>query len=102
MNRYLCIVLAAGSLVSTSALAYANLAKAKNCMACHSVDKKVVGPAFKEIAAKYASQKGAEDALVQKVLKGSTGVWGGMPMPANAGVSEKEARTLVQWVLKQK
>ncbi|WP_420474563.1 c-type cytochrome [Noviherbaspirillum sp. ST9] len=102
MNRYLCIALAAGSIVSTSAFADVKLATAKNCMACHAIDKKVVGPAFKDVAAKYGSQKGAEDALVQKVLKGSTGAWGGMPMPANTGVNEKEARTLVQWVLQQK
>ncbi|HZW22360.1 c-type cytochrome [Noviherbaspirillum sp.] len=101
MKRSISIALIFGSLFSTAALADANLAKAKNCMACHSVDKKVVGPAFKEIAAKYGSQKGAEDQLVQKVLKGSSGVWGGMPMPPNA-VSEKEAHTLVQWILKQK
>jgi len=101
MKRSISIALIFGSLFSTAALADANLAKAKNCMACHSVDKKVVGPAFKEIAAKYGSQKGAEDQLVQKVLKGSSGVWGGMPMPPNA-VSDKEARTLVQWILKQK
>lgn len=102
MNRYLCIAFAVGSIVSTSAFADVKLATAKNCMACHAIDKKVVGPAFKEVAAKYGSQKGAEDALVQKVLKGSTGVWGGMPMPANVGVSDKEAKTLVQWILQQK
>ncbi|HYD60922.1 MAG TPA: c-type cytochrome [Noviherbaspirillum sp.] len=102
MNRYLCIAVAVGSLVSTNAFADAKLASAKNCLACHSVDKKLVGPAFKEVAAKYGSQKGAEDALVQKVLKGSTGAWGGMPMPANVGVNEKEAHTLVKWILQQK
>lgn len=101
MKRYICIALALGALVSSSAFADANLAKAKNCIACHSVDKRVVGPAFKEIAGKYGSQKGAEDQLVQKVLKGSTGAWGSMPMPPNA-VTEKEARTLVQWILSQK
>jgi len=102
MNRYLCIAFAIGSIVSTNALADVKLATAKNCMACHAVDKKLVGPAFKEVAARYGSQKGAEDALVQKVLKGSTGVWGGMPMPANVGVNEKEAKALVQWILQQK
>jgi len=102
MKRSISIALILAGLFSTAAFADANLAKAKNCMACHSVDKKVVGPGFKEVAAKYGAQKGAEDQLVQKVLKGSSGVWGGMPMPANAGVSEKEARTLVQWILSQK
>jgi len=91
------LVLAAG--VSNVALANADLAKAKNCMACHSVTNKVVGPSFKDIAAKYAGQKGAEDKLVQKVLKGGSGTWGAVPMPANAQVSEAEARTLVSWIM---
>lgn len=102
MKRSLLVVLAAGALVSNAAMANADLAKAKNCMACHAVANKLVGPAFKDVAAKYAGQKGAEDALVQKVLKGSTGVWGAVPMPANAQVNEAEARTLVKWVLTQK
>jgi cytochrome c len=91
------LVLAAG--VSNVALASADLAKAKNCMACHSVTNKVLGPSFKDVAAKYAGQKGAEDKLVQKVLKGSSGTWGSIPMPANAQVSEAEAHTLVKWIL---
>lgn len=94
------LVLAAG--VSNVALANADLAKAKNCMACHAVANKVVGPAFKDVGVKYAGQKGAEDKLVQKVLKGGSGVWGTVPMPANAQVSEAEARTLVKWVLSLK
>jgi len=91
------LFLAAG--VSNMALANADLAKAKNCMACHSVNNKVLGPAFKDIGIKYAGQKGAEDKLVQKVLKGGSGVWGTVPMPANGQVSEAEARTLVKWIL---
>lgn len=94
------LVLAAG--VSNVALANADLAKAKNCMACHAVANKVVGPAFKDVGVKYAGQKGAEDKLVQKVLKGGSGVWGTIPMPANPQVSEAEARTLVKWVLSLK
>lgn len=94
------LVLAAG--VSNVALANADLAKTKNCMACHAVANKVVGPAFKDVGVKYAGQKGAEDKLVQKVLKGGSGVWGTVPMPANAQVSEAEARTLVKWVLSLK
>jgi cytochrome c len=80
----------------------ADLAQQKNCMACHAVDKKLVGPAYKEVAAKYAGQKDAVDKLTQKVLKGGSGVWGAVPMPANPQVSEAEARQLVQWVLSQK
>lgn len=87
---------------SSSALASADLAKTKNCMACHAVASKLVGPAYKDVAAKYAGQKDAEDKLTQKVLKGGSGVWGVVPMPANAQVNEAEARTLVKWVLSQK
>lgn len=95
-------VSALAALSSTSAFAQADLAKAKNCMSCHAVGNKLVGPAYKDVAAKYAGQKGAEDKLVQKVLKGGSGVWGPVPMPANPQVSEAEARTLVKWVLAQK
>lgn len=84
------------------ASASAELARARNCMACHAVGSKVVGPAFKDVAAKYAADPGAEGRLVQKVLKGGSGVWGPVPMPANAQVSEAEAHTLVRWVLSLK
>ncbi|HJV81741.1 MULTISPECIES: c-type cytochrome [Oxalobacteraceae] len=102
MKASLLVFLAAGVLVSNAAMANADLAKAKNCLACHAVANKVVGPAFKDVAAKYAGQKDAEDKLTQKVLKGGSGVWGAVPMPANAQVNEAEARTLVKWVLSQK
>lgn len=90
------------ALASSSAFAQADLAKAKNCMACHAVANKLVGPAFKDVGAKYSGQKGAEDKLVQKVMKGSSGAWGPVPMPPNPQVSEAEARSLVKWVLAQK
>jgi cytochrome c len=102
MKRSLLVCLTAGVLVSNVAMANADLAKAKNCMACHAVASKLVGPSYKDVAAKYAGQKDAEDKLTQKVLKGGSGVWGAIPMPANAQVSEAEARTLVKWVLSQK
>jgi cytochrome c len=102
MKRSLLVCLALSALASNAALANADLAKAKNCMACHSVSSKVVGPAFKDVAAKYAGQKDAEDKLTRKVLKGGSGVWGAVPMPANAQVNEAEARTLVKWVLSLK
>lgn len=102
MKRSLLVCLAVGSLVSNVALANADLAKAKNCMACHAVGNKLVGPAFKDVAAKYAGQKDAEDKLSQKVLKGSSGTWGPVPMPANTQVSEAEARTLVKWIMTTK
>lgn len=85
-------------ILASFAHANADLAKAKNCMACHATNNKVVGPPFKDIAAKYAGQPGAEDKLVQKVTKGSAGVWGAMPMPANTQVNETEARTIVKWI----
>ncbi|MDB5916163.1 MAG: cytochrome [Massilia sp.] len=102
MKRSLMLCMMLSALVSTGAMANADLAKAKNCMACHAVATKVVGPAYKDVAAKYAGQKDAEDKLVGKVLKGGAGVWGAVPMPANPQVSEAEARTLVKWVLAQK
>lgn len=95
----LACLLTMGVSVSGAAMANADLAKAKNCMACHSVNNKIVGPAFKDVAAKYAGQKGAEDKLVQKVMKGGGGVWGAVPMPANTQVSEAEAHTLVKWIM---
>ena len=75
------------------------LATAKNCMACHAVDKKVVGPGYREVAAKYAGQKDAVDKLAGKILKGGSGVFGVVPMPANTQVSEAEAKKLAAWVL---
>ena len=80
-----------------SAWANADLAKAKNCMACHTVDKKMVGPGYKEVAAKYKG-KGAEAALEASILKGSSGKCGAIPMPANT-VTEAEAKSLVKWIL---
>jgi len=91
------------SLLSVSpALADQKLAAAKNCMACHAVDKKLVGPSYKDVAAKYANQKDALDKLSAKVIKGGAGVWGPVPMPANSQVSPDEAKKLVGWILTQK
>jgi cytochrome c len=84
------------------AFANPDLAQKKNCMACHALDKKLVGPSYKEVAAKYAGQKDAVDKLAQKVLKGGSGAWGPVPMPANAQVSDAEAKQLVQWILSVK
>ena len=74
------------------------LFKSKPCAACHSIDAKVVGPAFKDVAAKYAGQEGAADLLAGHIKNGSQGVWGPIPMPPNA-VSEEEAKTLAEWIL---
>ncbi len=89
-------------LMAGAASANADLSKAKNCTACHAVDKKLIGPAFKDIAAKYASDKDAVAKLSKKVREGGTGVWGQVPMPANPQVSADEAATLAKWVLTAK
>ena len=90
------------AMAAAPAFANADLAQKKNCMACHAVDKKLVGPAYTEVAAKYAGQKDAIDKLAAKVMKGGSGTWGAIPMPANPQVSEAEAKQLVQWILTQK
>jgi len=106
MKRTLMMVgmVMASAMASQAAMADAglDLAKSKNCLACHAVATKLVGPAYKDVAAKYAGQKDIEAKLVAKVMKGGSGVWGAVPMPANPQVSEAEAHTLVKWVLSQK
>lgn len=101
MKRVLFALLAAAT-ISAPALADQALATSKNCMACHAVDKKLVGPAFKDVAKKYAGDKTAVDRLAAKVIKGGSGTWGPVPMPANPQVNEAEAKKLVAWVLSQK
>ncbi len=97
------VIVGVTALASQSVLAAdpAALAQQKACMGCHAVDKKLVGPAYKEVAAKYKGQKDAVAALSAKVIKGGSGVWGQVPMPAN-NVTPDEAKTLVTWVLSQK
>ncbi len=88
-------------LVAAPAWADQALAQKKNCFSCHAVDKKVVGPAYKDIAQKYAGQNVVAK-LANKVQKGGSGVWGAVPMPANPQVNPAEAETLVKWVLSLK
>ncbi len=96
--KALFVIAAAAAVVSAPAFANADLAKAKGCLACHSVDKKVVGPAYKDVAHKYTAAD--TDKLAQKILKGGSGSFGPVPMPPNAAkVSEAEAKQLVQWIL---
>jgi cytochrome c len=102
MKSLLSLIFAASAVVAGPAFANADLAQKKNCMACHAVDKKLVGPAYKDVSAKYAGQKDAVDKLAAKVIKGGAGVWGPVPMPANPAVSEAEAKQLVQWIMSQK
>jgi cytochrome c len=102
MKSLLSLIFAASALVAGPAFANADLAQKKNCMACHAADKKLVGPSYQDVAAKYAGQKDAVDKLAVKVIKGGAGVWGPVPMPANAAVSDAEAKQLVTWILSLK
>jgi cytochrome c len=96
------IALAGFALVALPAAANEELAKKNACTACHAVDKKLVGPAFKEVANKYRNDKKAEAMLVEKVKKGGVGVWGQVPMPPNTNVSDADVKALVKWVLSLK
>ncbi len=89
-------------MLSGAALADQQLAQKNACMSCHGVDKKIVGPAFKEVAAKYAGNKAAHDMLVEKVKTGSKGVWGPIPMPPNPQVKPEDADKIITWVLSLK
>ncbi len=100
MKRTLLILLAT-AFVAAPAVADQALAKKKNCMACHAVEKKVVGPAYKDVARKYAGQN-VDAKLISKIKQGGSGVWGAIPMPANPQVSDAEAKQLVTWVLSLK
>jgi cytochrome c len=93
-------VIAATCLIAAGA-AQANdkLAQASGCMACHSVESKLIGPSFKDIAAKYRGNKAAEAELIKKVKSGGKGVWGDIPMTPNAHVKDEDIKTLVQWAL---
>lgn len=93
---------ALGMGIAAPAFADLALATAKNCMSCHAIDRKLVGPPFKDVAAKYKDNKGAVDMLASKIMKGGSGVWGPVPMPANNQVSEAEAKKLAAWVLSTK
>lgn len=87
--------------VTMQAHASAELVKEKNCMVCHSVDKKLVGPSFNDIKQKYEKNPSALTKLSDKIRKGGSGVWGAVPMPPNTQVSEDDAKVLVRWILGQ-
>lgn len=101
MKRALFALVAAVS-IATPSFADQALAAAKNCLSCHTIDKKVVGPAYKDVAKKYAGQKDAVEKLSAKIMQGGSGVWGVVPMPVNSQVSEAEAKKLAAWVLSLK
>lgn len=98
MKRVL-FALVAAVFVTAPAFADQALATSKNCMACHAVDKKLVGPSYKDVAKKYAGQMGAADQLAAKIINGGSGVWGPVPMPPNKQVNEADAKKLAVWVL---
>jgi cytochrome c len=104
MNKILIAIAALAGIFAGGAVHAADAAKAKqlaqkyNCLACHAEDKKLVGPAYKEVAKKYKGDAGAEAKLVAKVKSGGGGVWGSIPMPPN-NVPESDIKTIVEWVL---
>ncbi len=102
MKPILLATMVIACMAAAPARANPELAQKKNCMACHAVGQKVIGPAYKDVAAKYAGRPDAAGKLAQKVMKGGTGVWGITVMPANPQVSEAEAKQLVQWILSLK
>jgi len=105
MKTVLLIATIAGCLLGSAVARaddYAALAKKSGCFNCHAVDKKIVGPAYKDVAKKYKDDADAVAKLAKKVADGGSGVWGPVPMPPNKGkVSEADIKTLVQWVLAQ-
>lgn len=92
----------AASLSMGSALADDKLAKEKNCLACHAIDKQLVGPSYQAVAKKYAGQKDAVDKLALKIIKGGAGAFGPVPMPANPQVNEADAKKLAAWIMATK
>lgn len=99
MKVFIGAMVAAAAVIAAPAQANEELAKKSNCLACHQIDKKSVGPAYKDIAKKYKGQDVAAK-LAEKVKKGGQGVWGPVPMPPNAAVPDADIKTLVEWILK--
>lgn len=102
MKRVVLPLMLAGLVVALPAKADEAMARKYNCLACHTIDKKLVGPAYKDVAKKYAGQADAEAKLVQKVEKGGSGVWGNIPMPPNSAVPDADVKALVKWILSLK
>ncbi len=104
LSNALLLALSSAALVSASLPAFANeaLARKNDCLGCHAVSTKLVGPAYKDVAAKYAGQAEAQAQLVQSIRNGSVGKWGELPMPAHPKLSEADAHKLAAWILKAK
>jgi cytochrome c len=105
MKLKLALLAAAGVALSTPGYGAVDakkadeLMKASGCLACHAIDKKLVGPGYKEVAAKYKADKGAAASLAEKVKKGGSGVWGQVPMPPNPAVKDEDIKTMVEYIL---
>lgn len=97
--KLLKLVIAASMAVSVPAFANLEMAKKNACMACHAVDKKVLGPSYQDIAKKYAGQNDAEAMLAKSIKAGGSGKWGPVPMPAQPAMSDADTKTLAAWVL---
>lgn len=110
MTRYLAATaLAAAALAATAlvppvaqtALASPELARSKNCVACHHLERRMIGPSYKAVAERYAKDESAASTLIEKVIKGGVGNWGQTPMPPQPNVTPAEAEALVKWILAQ-
>ena len=101
-NTAIGLATAACLMLAGAAQANEKLLQASGCTACHSVDKKLIGPSLKDVAAKYRGKKGAEADLIKKVKAGGKGVWGDIPMTPNSHVKDEDIKTLVQWILELK
>lgn len=99
MKHIVTVLIAAGLVAASPAHANLDLAKKNNCMSCHAVDKKMVGPAFIDISKKYAGDKDAAKMLAARIKGGSKGIWGQIPMPPNANVKDADAEALAKWIL---
>jgi cytochrome c len=97
--KFLQILMAASVVVAAPAFASKELAQKNACLACHAADKKLVGPSYQDVAKKYGGQKDAEAALAKSIKAGGSGKWGPVPMPAQAALSEADAKALATWVL---
>ena len=104
MKPFLAVI--AGAALAVSGLAHAqsadDLLKKHACTACHAIDKKLVGPAYNDVAAKYRGDAKAPAMLMDKVKKGSVGTWGQVPMPPNAAVPDADIKTMVTYILSLK
>lgn len=101
MKRLLFIALTTASLLSNVAHANPQLAKANNCFTCHSLDKKIIGPSLRDIAKKYEGQPNADSKIMERIRRGSIGLWGSTPMQAMPDISDVNLKILAKWILAQ-